>query len=528
MFIRNSNSGSSISLGAQTILSAAQLNHKVTDKDLNLLNQSGSKLQKFSINLNGIQKPESLKFLKDHPLEKLELKNFDVLYNLKDIEDFINVENLTELNLTSLSLSFKLNSSTCRRLKSLKKLNLNDTRLDDENFTILCKELPNLQNLQLKASKIKNESVLMELKKLQSLHFDNGYNSLKRLHNILIELKNFKELVLTGKSEINFDAVNRIFFESNWHLEKLIVNVKHGKWLECLSKRNLSVEKPNLKFCCLYSSQGIFLYDGKNIIKFTSDDPNKYEQIKELNDPLYVLNLAQHLKGCGDSFIVYTLQRMLDLAEKDDWDDEKLNIIWKIIFAMVDIENQDSTWILNNPYSTDYLKLINRMENYSKNDFFWIKTVESCCRILYSSSINFGFKQYYSEAMKIICKKWDLQDKVFKKYKMFRVYLRFFIAITEQLNPKNSSFYTDLGQVELCVQELLKVHELLFEKIGKDNFLDRASISETLREVRKIEQLLFNWNIQIEDEQLQNCRKSLENYFNTCVLDYLKTIEKSI
>lgn len=169
------------------------------EDDLSYFSFENSQLTSVSLCGQRINKPECLSFLKNQPLEYVEMTNFRN-FPLNSWFDFLNVEKLNKLDFSNSFINLNKRENIFSRVLNLRILDVSGTNLNNGIFYFICNNLNYLEELNISWTLVKKFDNISKLTNLKS--FINVYPSFP-----LLELSNLKD---------------------NENLEKLDVNVSTG------------------------------------------------------------------------------------------------------------------------------------------------------------------------------------------------------------------------------------------------------------------------------------------------------------
>ena len=157
-------------------------------KNKNLINYLNVILNKKieSISNEDFDKITNLNFLKAD-------ENGNQIYELSELLNFKNVENLTIHNSKITSLDIKILSS----LSKIRTLNF-DTCFFEQDVKLDLSQIKSLDNLSMKRCHLDNYNVLENIINLKSLEICFPYNDIKIDMHCLINLKELNKLILEG------------------------------------------------------------------------------------------------------------------------------------------------------------------------------------------------------------------------------------------------------------------------------------------------------------------------------------------
>lgn len=222
-----------ISISKEIVQTINVMNRGFTDKDLIRLGKINLQIDELDMIGLKVNKCKSMAFLKNQPIRKFKLTHSEAVSSLDDLQSFLNVEYLRELNLSFLSKSLEIKKSHCKYFKSLTKLTLQKTQIRNNDFLVICEELSNLTELIVKEIESFNFSASSKLKNLNSFQFTDTRSG----RNILESLKksrSLKEIYLDCFSKITLHDLEKYFFNGSWNLEKFVFHIGHWElgWLD--------------------------------------------------------------------------------------------------------------------------------------------------------------------------------------------------------------------------------------------------------------------------------------------------------
>lgn len=200
------------------------LDSGITPENLIMFSQLNTRLKRFRIHGNRIQNPNLLFFLRKHPIEVLELRNFPAISSVKDLRYFVNVKKLKQLAFSNrLNCRFP-NFKFYKKFVSLTKLDVSYSGFDNTALNIVCCSMPNLEEFNMDQTKVNFIDYLTELKKLRVFIYFHTFTNKKLSTKEFLILKNLKsldELTIKFLDNSIFIVFYHFFLESDWQIKKL-------------------------------------------------------------------------------------------------------------------------------------------------------------------------------------------------------------------------------------------------------------------------------------------------------------------
>ncbi|CAD5122342.1 DgyrCDS10781 [Dimorphilus gyrociliatus] len=104
----------------------------ITEEDLEIIRKIKTQLSKFSIQGDKIKNLKKFNFLRDHPIESLELVNYLSFKSLIDLKNIVSCKKLKELTFVNKGLHFEIDLEFLGQMRFLKKLDISGTIVKDE------------------------------------------------------------------------------------------------------------------------------------------------------------------------------------------------------------------------------------------------------------------------------------------------------------------------------------------------------------------------------------------------------------
>lgn len=235
IFVENSDIILPVCISEEIIETVHETLDGISDKDLLALSQMKLQFRKFSMNGKNINSLKSLNFLKNHPIQELQIIELCVAKSLSDIIEFINMEDLEMLSLSCIDDSFMMTDQTCSFLVRLKKLELTGSDIDNKQFQIFCDELVNLEELTIMEVR---DSLYCHPKYLKDLY--RGRHAFEYEHfDELTFFVNLRKLTKLKKLYLSFITVQESVFNDT---ERFIKDVEILEEISILSLNNFGGE----------------------------------------------------------------------------------------------------------------------------------------------------------------------------------------------------------------------------------------------------------------------------------------------
>lgn len=205
-----------------------------------------TQLKRVKFNGRRIKNKTFLAFLKNHPLESVNIKNLNE-FSINDWIKYVNNEDLQELSIINCQFIDKnlLNSMNyLKKFRNLLKLNISFTKFDDNCFNFICNELLLLEYLDITNT---NVQILTPIKNLTNLN-----TFIYRICNETII--NFQQLYnLNEIDNIQYINIGFIAAKCIERIEENFLNCNYWKYLKFLRiYLHYTISKDIIRFVCLF------------------------------------------------------------------------------------------------------------------------------------------------------------------------------------------------------------------------------------------------------------------------------------